>query len=180
MTFPETVTPNFLPRKASSVIAVLVLVFAMVTAGMTAANAASVLSGQRLKGTVESGGSGLGGYNVTLYASYVGRRPYWRVLGSTTTDGTGEFSIRLKRRWQPAILFVVAEKDSAMLVSVIGRGARVPHDVVVNDVTTVATGTSFAQFVDGKKIRGNTYGMLNAVKIAEDMANPKGYVCVWC
>jgi hypothetical protein len=44
---------------------------------------------------------------------------------------------------------------------------------VVNELTTVATGTAFAQFVDGEKIRGNTYGMLIAVKIAEDMANPE-------
>jgi len=108
-------------------IAALVLLFAMATAGITAANARSVVSGQRLKGTVESGGNGLGGYKVALYAGYVGREPYWRVLGTTTTDGTGEFSIRLKRGWQPTILLVVAEKDSAMLVSAIGQGPRAPH-----------------------------------------------------
>jgi sugar lactone lactonase YvrE len=122
---------------------------------------------------VESGENALDGYKVTLYASYAGRRPYWRALGATTTDGTGEFSIRLKRGWQRAILFVVAEKDSAMLASAIGRGPRIPRYVVVNELTTVATGTSFAQFIDGQKIRGNTYGMLNAVEIAEDMANPE-------
>jgi len=173
MTFPGTVTPSFLPRKASSVIATLVLLLAMATAGMTAAHAASVPFGQRLQGTVQSGGSGLGGYKVTMYASYVGRLPHWRVLGTTTTDGTGEFYIRLKRGWQPAILFVVVEKDSAMLVSAIGRGPGVPHQVVVNELTTVAAGTSFAQFVDGQKVHGNKYGMLNAVKIAENMANPE-------
>jgi hypothetical protein len=100
MMFPETVTPSVLPRKASSVLAALIVLFAMATAGMTAANATSVLPGQRLTGTVESGGNGLSGYNVTLYASYVGRLPYWRVLGTTTTDGIGEFSIRLKRGWR--------------------------------------------------------------------------------
>ncbi len=178
MTSPETVTLGVLRRKAaSSVIAALVLLFAMATAGTTPANAASVPSGERLKGTVESGGNGLGGYKVTLYASYVGKLTDWRVLGRATTDGAGEFSIRyglsywLRSSLRP-ILFVMAEKDSATLASAIGRGSNVPHDVVVNERTTVATGTSFAQFIDGQKIRGNTYGMLNAVKISEDMANP--------
>lgn len=173
MRFPETVTRGVLPRKASYVIAALVLLFVMATEGMTLANAHSAPSIHRLQGTVESGGNGLDGYSVTLYVSYAGRKPYWRALGTATTDSAGEFSIPLKRRRVGAILFVVAEKDSAMLVSVIGRGLRIPRYVVVNELTTVATGAAFAQFIDGEKIRGNKYGMLNAVKIAEDMAIPE-------
>ncbi|MGB5830474.1 MAG: hypothetical protein WBG92_00580 [Thiohalocapsa sp.] len=60
-----------------------------------------------------------------------------------------------------------------MLVSAIGRAAKIPHDVVVNELTTVATGTAFAQFIDDQEILGNSYGMLNAVRIAGNMANPK-------
>ena len=45
--------------------------------------------------------------------------------------------------------------------------------VVVNELTTVAIGTAFAQFIDGREISGNTYGMLNAVAMAANMANPR-------
>jgi hypothetical protein len=172
MMFLEIIASCVFHRKASTVTAALVMMCAMTTAGMAVANAHRMPSCRILKGTVESGGDGLGDYRVTLYASYIGKRSHWRALGTATTNTDGKFSIRLKRGWQPAVLFVVAEKDSSILASAIGRGPRAPRHVVVNELTTVATGTSFAQFIDGIKIRGNRYGMLNAVKIAEDMANP--------
>ena len=177
MTLHEIATSSVLPRKVSSVIAALALLLTMAIAGTTAANAATPAPLPKLKGTVESGGNGLGGYNVKLYASYPGKLPYWQVLGTDTTDGAGEFAISYSLpSWLPPalqpILFVVAEKDSAMLASAIGRGDSVPNDVVVNERTTVATGSSFAQFIDGQQILGNIYGMLNAVSIAEDMADP--------
>jgi hypothetical protein len=175
MTFHEIATSSVLPGKLSRVIAALALLLTMAMAGTTAANAASLPT---LEGTVESGGNGLGGYKVTLYASYAGQLRDWLVLGTANTNGAGEFSMSyLVPSWLPSVqqpvLFVVAEKDSALLASAIGRGDSVPPDVVVNERTTVATGSSFAQFIDGQAIRGNAYGMLNAMKIAEDMANPE-------
>jgi len=175
MTPHEIATSSVLPRKVFRVISALALLFAVAMAGTTAANAASLA---KLKGTVESSGNGLGGYKVKLYASYTGQLRDWLVLGAATTNGAGEFSMSyVLPSWLPSaqqpVLFVVAEKDSAMLASAIGRGNSVPHDVVVNERTAVATGSSFAQFIDGQQIRGNAYGMLNALKIAEDMANPE-------
>src|SRR5262245_65360473 len=48
-----------------------------------------------------------------------------------------------------------------------------PGFVVVNERTTVATGNAFAQFVDGRQIAGNTYGMLNAVPMTANFVNPE-------
>jgi hypothetical protein len=157
----------------------------LVTAGIVGAvpkQATSNVSGnpneQTLQGAVESGGVGLSGYEVSLYASYTNGDGRWRKLGTRITDSDGEFSIHYRlpngppHHAQP-LLFVLAENGSAMLASAIGRGPAVDGNVVLNERTTVATGTSFAQFVDGQEILGNTYGMLNAEKIAEDMANPE-------
>jgi DNA-binding beta-propeller fold protein YncE len=131
----------------------------------------------RLRGSVASDGTGLEGYKVSLLASFVDPVGDTRVLGSDTTDPSGEFEIRyrlpagLPSRLRP-ILLVRAEKGPVMLASAIGR-APVVRPVVVNELTTVATGFAFAQFVDGKVIKGNRYGMVNAVHMAANMADPE-------
>lgn len=125
-----------------------------------------------LRGTVESNGTGLSGYNVSLYASFVKPLGHTAVLGSAVTNSSGEFEIDY--HFPPglqAVLFVRAESGSVMLASAIGD-APVSGPVVINERTTVATGFAFAQFVDGTKITGNKYGMLNAVHMAANMADP--------
>ena len=137
-------------------------------------NAAHFLT---LRGSVESGRAGLEGYRVSLLASFSGFGGYTRVLGHDTSGAFGEFRIdyrlpgRLPSRFRP-VLFVVAEKGPAMLASPIGQ-APVVGPVVVNELTTVATGFAFAQFVDGEVIKGNRYGMRNAVHMAANMADPE-------
>ncbi|HEY1233995.1 MAG TPA: hypothetical protein VGH22_11520 [Candidatus Binatia bacterium] len=131
-----------------------------------------------LQGTIESGGTGLAGYKVSLYASFAAHGPSWKLLGSDSTNSAGNFRIAyslppgLLDNQQP-ILFVEAERGPAMLASAIGTGSSIPEKVVVNERTTVATGNAFAQFVDGWTIRGNTYGMINAVRMAANLADPQ-------
>jgi hypothetical protein len=127
----------------------------------------------RLRGTVESGGTGLAGYEVSLYARFVGAQEGARVLGRATTGPTGEFRIdyRLPHGAQP-LLFVRAKNGPAMLASAIGQ-APVNGPVVVNERTTVATGFAFAQFVDGSAIDGNQVGILNAVRMAGNMVRAR-------
>jgi hypothetical protein len=156
-----------LDRILSGLLALLMLVG---VAGVSHAKAASASS---LRGTVESGGTGLEGYEVSLYASFV--RPFGRtsLLGRDTTGPSGEFRItyRLASMAKP-LLFVRAERGPAMLASAIGQ-AHVPGPVTVNERTTIATGFAFAQFVRAFEITGNRYGMLNAVHMAANMASPE-------
>src|SRR5215475_11755543 len=46
-----------------------------------------------LRGAVQSGGIGLAQYTVSLYIAYLQRGPDWKLLASTTSDGTGQFLI---------------------------------------------------------------------------------------
>ncbi len=133
-------------------------------------------SRMQLRGTVASGGSGLKGYEVSLYASFVGPGGRASVLGRDTTGPRGEFTIdyQLPSGLAPGlepILFVGAERGPAMLASAIGQ-APVQGPVVVNERTPIATGFAFAQFVDGSVIEGNRYGMLNAVHMAANLVRP--------
>jgi hypothetical protein len=133
-------------------------------------------SGTSLRGTVESGGTGLAGYQVSLYARFVDPPGTARVLGRATTGPSGEFEIEyhLPRGHSSAsqpLLFVRARSGPAMLASAIGQ-APVAGPVVVNERTTVATGSAFAQFVNGSGVDGNRVGMLNAVRMAANMVDP--------
>ncbi len=129
---------------------------------------------QILSGTVEGNGIPQSGYRVSLYANQAGGKSDGRVLGTAVTDYEGKFTIRYRASEKKQLIyFVFAEYGPVMLASAIGSGSMVYRDVVVNERTTVAAGTAFAQFVDGRNIRGNTYGMLNAVQMVENMVNPK-------
>ncbi|WP_160153560.1 hypothetical protein [Microbulbifer sp. ALW1] len=131
-----------------------------------------------LRGIVKGNGAPLRGYKVSLYASYVAGLPFDRVIATTYTDAAGEFEIHYRPPGflpynKGPVLFVIAERGPVMLATAVDSGKRWPGNVVVNERTTVAAGTAFAQFVQGRKIRGNTYGMRNAIRMAENMANPK-------
>ena len=129
---------------------------------------------QTLRGTVEGNGHAQRGYTILLYAAEAGGHGNGHVLGTARTDVDGKFKIRYRLpHGQQSILFVIAEHGPVMLAGAIGTSANVRHEVVINERTTVATGTAFAQFVDGRNIHGNTYGMISAVKMAENMANPE-------
>ena len=146
--------------------------------GVPAAGAGAVPHFRTLRGTVEGNGSVQTGYKVSLYASDVSERPDVRLIGRDMTDDEGNFiiryrlPIRLLRGHEP-VLYITATRGPVMLAGAIGTGVEVYHRVVINERTTVATGTAFAQFVDGKKIHGNTYGMINAVNMVENLSDPR-------
>jgi hypothetical protein len=152
--------------------AAIVVSIVPIVIAVSQVNAAPFLT---LRGSAESGDASLPGYRVSLYAAFAGPSGHARLLGRDTTGPSGHFEIRYRLPpwlppWRQPILFVRAEKGPAMLASAIGRA---PGFVVVNELTTVATGFAFAQFVDGKVIKGNRYGMRNAVHMAANMAHPK-------
>ena len=128
------------------------------------------------QGAVQTNQTGLPGYRVSLYAAFnKGSQPVWQRLGSATSDAGGRFRIGYTAPGSDqgqAVLFVEAEKGSAMLATAIGAAESPPASVVVNERTTVAAGASYAQFVHGSAIQGNTVGITNAAHVAADLANP--------
>jgi hypothetical protein len=124
-----------------------------------------------------SGGIGLPGYQVSLYARYTNGGRMWNKLGTVVIDVHGRFRVayrlpgRLPLQVQP-LLFVSAESGPVMLASAIGRYRELNNGVVVNERTTVATAAAFAQFIDGDSLRGNSAGLSNAVSMAANMADP--------
>ena len=153
------------------------LAIALIGLALTPATVAAKEEVVTLHGTVQSDGIGLADYRVSLYVAYVDHGPRWKFLGSDTSSHDGHFDITYSlppgRADDPSILFVQAERGRVLLTSAIGLSTMFPETVVVNERTTVATGNAFAQFVDGRQIVGNTYGMLNAVSMAANFADPE-------
>ena len=129
-----------------------------------------------ISGEVKSHLHPLAGYRVTLYANFsiAGGTQY--PLASTVSGSDGRFNLRYRlpavvAKKTPPILFVLAEKGKSTLAAVVSADT-VPGTLVVNERTTVATATAFAQFIHGRAIRGNHFGMQNAVRMAANMADP--------
>ena len=158
--------------------ATLVLTFVACLFLMPEVAGAKVAPGSKhtLTGVVEGNGVPQAAYEVFLYASYGNGKGFNGFLGTSVTDGAGSFEIDYKlapglvNNHLP-VLYVLAEKGESMLASAISDGAT-DGAIVVNERTTVAIGVAFAQFIDGRKISGNTYGRANAVGMAANMANP--------
>ena len=131
-----------------------------------------------LQGKVESAGTGLPGYAVSLHASYVEHGPTWTLLGTGTSDSAGNFQLTysippgLLSDRQP-LLFIEAARGGVLLANAVGAASGAPAAVVINDRTTVALGNAFAQFIDGAQISGNLYGMANAAHMAANLADPE-------
>jgi hypothetical protein len=154
----------------------VVVVLGVVVIGVTAGASAGSNPKATLGGGVEGDGAAQAGYTVSLYASYVTGKPRLELLGTDTTDGGGHFRIDYKLtpadpHHDKTVLYVLAERGESMLAGAVGNVAQ-DDDVVVNERTTVAIGTAFAQFIDGSRISGNTDGMLNAVHMTANMADP--------
>ena len=176
---PPTADAPFLtrctrPARALALVAVAALTLVCLTGsahGTVAGNGARDV----LRGVVLGDGGPQAGYSVSLRASYLIGGPHEDVLGTATTDSDGRFEIDFKLipgrpGGLPPILYVLAEKGDSMLASVFDSVPE--HGVVVDELTTVAMASSFAQFVDGASISGNAYGMHNAVRMAANMADP--------
>ncbi|HET8927589.1 MAG TPA: hypothetical protein VFN24_07135 [Microbacterium sp.] len=170
------------PRSVRGMLMAVVAAAAMVltmTTGVTPAGAAPAGSApharaaatETLRGAVMSGSSTLAHYKVSLYAA----RPdsAFTLLGSDTADKRGRFEIGYAPAPADAVLFVEAKLGRVLLASAIGTGEAAPEEVVINERTTVATGTAFAQFINDRKITGNRYGMANAVHMAANLVDPQ-------
>ena len=128
--------------------------------------------GRSLKGSVKSGNTPLPGYTVSLYASLVDATDAWQFLALGVTDANGNFEIAYELPAGRSVLVVEAERGASMLASAVGYGGEPPARVVVNERTTVAAGNAFAQFVKGRRVTGNPVGMINAVRMASNLADP--------
>jgi streptogramin lyase len=112
-----------------------------------------------LSGVVQTGGTSssqpLPNVHVSLFEATTGQ-PI--MIGQSTTDASGRFSIRYTRNTSQSIFFVQAEVGQGVeFVTILGP--NLPASVTINELTTVAASYSMAQFLRTGVISGNSFGL---------------------
>jgi hypothetical protein len=145
--------------------AVLVVLGAVTAPGTEVS--AQQRSGVRVEGQVRAGGGPLANSTVTLWAASAGEP---RQLGQARTNNDGRFELGSQERLgAEVILYLVAkggeaainkgsgDNPAAALLAVLGNTP--PPKVVINEMTTVASVWTHAQFLDGTAIKGHSLGL---------------------
>ncbi len=127
-----------------------------------------------LRGLVQTGASGtelpFAGAEVSLFEAGAGGAT---LLGSTTTDNAGQFSLSGVPGETPGTFYATARlRPGVTLLSV--AGPRMPETLTVNELTTVAGAYSMAQFFRDGSISGPPLSLRIAAGMNDNLVSPDG------
>jgi hypothetical protein len=118
----------------------------------------------RIEGQVQAGGSPLASSTITLWAASSGEPEQ---LAQTKSGSDGRFELRTaETREKDIILYLIAkggiptinkgsgDNPAIALLTVLGN--KPPAKVVINEMTTVASVWTHAQFLDGTAVKGRS------------------------
>jgi streptogramin lyase len=118
-----------------------------------------------LEGQVLGGGAPIAHSTVTLWAASADTP---KQLAQAKTNDGGLFEISVNERQSDVVLYLVAtggepkahgggDNPAVALLTVVG--SKPPRHVVINEMTTVASVWTHAQFLDGPAIKGHALGL---------------------
>jgi sugar lactone lactonase YvrE len=158
------------------VVGIAVLVLAALVIPLSSERVASAQSLSLQGKVVTGGGAPLASFDVTLFAASANGGPP-SSLGSAVSAVDGTFDISYETPGSGTVLYLVAKNTvpppapgSVTLASVLGA-VPVPGDVVVNELTTVASGYAMAQFTANGEISGTSPGLQNAAGMAQNLVD---------
>jgi hypothetical protein len=135
---------------------------AMLLTGLLGCACHPVAAAVRIEGQVQAGGGPLASSTVTLWAAGAGDP---KQLAQTKSGGDGRFELGTpENAATDVILYLVAKGGEAAInkgsgdnpaISLLAvMGSTPPPNVVINEMTTVASVWTNAQFIDGTAIKG--------------------------
>ena len=119
------------------------------------------LAGVRVEGQVQAGGGAVAGSTVSLWAA-TANAP--QRLAQVESGADGSFAVSADQTPDASTLYLVATGGAPVanpqggtneaIAFLATLGANPPAKVVVNEMTTIASVVTHAQFIDGKRIQG--------------------------
>src|SRR5689334_5701476 len=123
--------------------------------------------------TVRSGATPIEGATVTLYLAGRNSGAAAMTLGSGVSGSSGKARIEYSPPGSSDLLYVLADGGSSTAVRLAAvPGAGAPPDVVVNELTTVATAFAMSQFLKAGTIAGHPESLAAAAATARDLVDP--------
>ena len=128
--------------------------------GAGSASAADVIAGRVL-----GGGAPIANSAVTLWAATADEP---KQIGQAKTDDSGRFEINADEMQSDAVLYLVAtggepkahgSGDNPAIALMTVAGSKLPHHVVINEMTTLASVITHSQFIDGIAIKGSALAL---------------------
>jgi len=152
---------------------------ASVLAGLTLILPAAANAAVSIRGQVLGGGAPIANSKVTLFATSPGAP---KQLGQTTTGADGRFALTaLDNPSTHASLYLIAQGGQATankgggtnpaITMMTVLGSAKPASVTINEMTTVASVWTHAQFLDGTAIKGHALGLKIAAGNVHNFVN---------
>ena len=147
--------------------------------------AMTILTGQsfasdNIKGHVMGGGAPIAKSTVTLWEASADAP---KRIAQTRTSDDGWFEIRTKGAHGDAVLYLIASggqpkakqssSDNPAIVLLSLLGSKPPENVVINELTTVASAFTGARFINGESISGNPLGLRIAAGNVPNLVDPE-------
>jgi hypothetical protein len=139
---------------------------ALALSAMAASAAPGVAAAPGIKGRVLGAGAPIAKSLVTLWEAGAGAP---RRLARAVSDDAGAFELRAKGPRGEGVLYIVAtggepgvgraNDDNPAIALMTVLGTRPPANVVVNELTTIASVWTDAQFLEGATLTGNALGL---------------------
>jgi hypothetical protein len=138
----------------------------LLTAGLLGCACSPVTAAVRIEGKVQAGGSPVESSTVTLWAASAGEP---KQLAQTKTGNDGRFELGTVETIDGVVLYLIAKGGQAAinkgsgdnpalsLLAVLGNTP--PANVVINEMTTIASVWTHNQFIDGTAIKGHALGL---------------------
>jgi len=138
-----------------------------------------VLSATDISGRVLGAGTPIAGAKVTLWMAGAGAP---KQLAQARTGSDGRFVVKsVNAAGRNTIVYLVAQGghaasdrssgDNPNIALMAVLGSRVPHKVMINEMTTVASVWTHAQFLEGTAIKGHPLGLKIAAGNVPNLVN---------
>lgn len=145
----------------------------------TALISLSAAASERIEGWVETGGAAIAGADVSVWLAGPGAP---QLIAKSKSDDDGRYDLSFAEvKDDSGVLYLIAEGGEAKQAAAKGPnpaitlmatlGPKPPEQVTINELTTLASAWTAAQFLNGSALSGNALGLRIAAGNVPNLVN---------